>query len=260
VIARVLLGLVIAAAIALLALRAGSLSRSGAIAATLVGATCIAAGWDWGVLLVAYFLSSSALSHLGAELKAQRTASIVAKGGARDAMQVLANGGLFACSALLAGLTAWPGWQAIGAGALAASAADTWGTEIGTLVGRRPRLLTTWRPVGTGVSGGVTAPGLLASVAGALFVAGVAWVLHWPAPTVRAAFGGGLAGALADSLLGALCQSRRRCPQCATDTERMVHTCGTATVPAGGLTWLDNDSVNVLASAVGATVALLIAI
>lgn len=256
-IVRAGLGVVLAAAIALVAYRAGSLSRSGAIAATIVGAVCIAAGWDWGILLIAFFVSSSALSRFGTEVKERRTSSIVAKGGTRDAMQVLANGGLFACAALLALLTRWSGWPAIGAGALAAASADTWGTEIGTLVGRRPRLLTTWRQVDAGVSGGVTAPGLLASLAGALFVAGVAFALGWPASVARAALIGGVAGALADSLLGALWQSRRRCVQCETATERLVHTCGSSTVPAGGLAWLDNDSVNALASLVGAGVALL---
>lgn len=254
---RVGLGVVLATAIALVAHRAGSLSRSGAMAATVIGAAAIAAGWDWGILLIAFFVSSSALSRLGSEVKERRTSSIIAKGGARDAVQVLANGGLFAAAALLALLTRWPGWPAIGAGALAAASADTWGTEIGTLMGRRPRLLTTWRPVDAGVSGGVTAPGLLASVAGALFVAGIAAALGWPATTARAAFVGGVAGALADSLLGALWQSRRQCVQCETATERVVHTCGNATVPAGGLAWLDNDSVNALASLVGAGVALL---
>lgn len=256
-IARVGLGLIIAVSIALLAYRGRSLSRSGALAAIGVGTIAVAAGWDWGILLVAFFVSSSALSHLGAEVKERRTSSIVAKGGARDAVQVLANGGVFAVAALLALGTRWPGAQVIGAGALAAASADTWGTEIGTLVGRRPRLLTTWRAVDAGVSGGVTAPGLLASVAGALFVAGVAVALRWPAPVARAALVGGVAGALADSLLGALWQSRRRCVRCETPTERAVHTCGAATVPAGGLTWLDNDSVNALASLVGAGVALL---
>src|SRR5918997_262513 len=73
----------------------------------------------------------------GAE-KAQRTGDVVAKGGARDAFQVVANGGLFAVMALAAAALA-PGsplartFAAAALGALAASAADTWATEIGSL-------------------------------------------------------------------------------------------------------------------------------
>ncbi|HEX5437688.1 MAG TPA: DUF92 domain-containing protein [Gemmatimonadaceae bacterium] len=256
-IARAGAGLLIAVVIASTAYAAGALSRSGAIAAMVVGAICVAAGWSWGAVLIIFFISSSALSRLGADVKARRISSVVAKGGERDAVQVLANGGLFTLSAALTLLAPWPGWRMMGAGALAAAAADTWGTEVGTLVGRRPRLLTSLRPVGVGTSGGVTAPGLLALVAGALFIAIVASLLRWPAGVLGWAFAGGVAGALADSLMGAWWQARRWCPRCNAGTERMVHACGTATVPAGGVAWLDNDTVNLLATAVGAAVALL---
>jgi uncharacterized membrane protein len=94
-------------------------------------------------------------------------------------------------------------------------------------------------------------------VGGALFVAGVAWLLRWPVPVAGAAFVGGAAGALADTFVGALWQARRHCPHCDAATERMVHTCGTTTLPAGGCAWLNNDAVNVVGSAVGAGVALL---
>ena len=67
---------------------------------------------------------------------------------------------------------------------------------------------------------------------------------------------GGIAGALADSFIGALWQSRRRCPKCDALTERAVHDCGTSTVAAGGLAWLDNDGVNALCTIVGALAAL----
>ena len=47
----------------------------------MVGTVCVAAGWDWGVLLIAFFVTSTALSKLGEDAKAARTASIVEKGG-----------------------------------------------------------------------------------------------------------------------------------------------------------------------------------
>ena len=65
-ISRSAAGAVIAAAIAAGAWRAGSLSRSGAAAAFFVGTIAIAAGWTWGALLLAYFISSSLLSRMGA--------------------------------------------------------------------------------------------------------------------------------------------------------------------------------------------------
>jgi uncharacterized protein (TIGR00297 family) len=256
VIARAIAGALLSAAIALAAWRAGSLSRSGAVAALFIGALAIAAGWDFGGLLILYFVSSSLLSRMGATVKAQRSGSIVEKGGARDATQVLSNGAVFAVAAALQ--VVYPSfiWLAAGAGALAASAADTWGTEIGMLSKSPPRMITTWRVVPTGTSGGVSALGLVAIVAGALFIALAAWLVHRNARIGFAVLLGGLAGALVDSFGGALWQSRRVCRQCGSATERMVHDCGTRTERAGGFGWLDNDGINAACTLVGALISL----
>jgi uncharacterized protein (TIGR00297 family) len=174
-------------------------------------------------------------------------------------VQVLANGGLYALAAALSLVVPWGGWPALGAGALAAAAADTWGTEVGTLAVAPPRLITTWRTVPVGTSGGVTPAGLVATLAGALFIGALSWLLRWPAQMAVAATVGGIVGALVDSLVGALWQTRRWCAQCQTRTERAVHSCGSPTAHAGGARWLDNDAVNLLSGVVGAAVALAIA-
>jgi uncharacterized protein (TIGR00297 family) len=240
-------GLVAALAIAGAARRARSLAADGAVCAIIVGTLSVAAGWDWGALLLAFFLSSTLLSRLGGE-----ASGVAEKGGERDATQVLANGGLFALAA--GAFVLWPAtiWQALGAGALAASTSDTWATEIGTRAKALPRSITTWRPVAAGMSGGVTLPGTLAAVAGAAFTSAVAALLGWPARVATAAFVGGIVGSTADSVLGATLQARRRCPDCKLATERLVHTCGAGTVHAGGWRWLTNDGVNAMSSAIGA--------
>ena len=69
---------------------------------------------------------------------------------------------------------------------------------------------------------------------------------------------GGVAGALADSVVGATLQDRRWCDTCETSTERAVHSCGTTTRHAGGFTAMDNDLVNLIATVVGGTVAALL--
>jgi uncharacterized protein (TIGR00297 family) len=257
VIARAALGLAAALVIALVSQRAGSLSRSGALAAVAMGTLSAAAGWDWAVLLLVFFLPASALSRLGAAAKEARTSDIVAKRGSRDWVQVLANGGIFSLAAGLSLLNESPAWMAIGAGAISAAAADTWGTEIGTLAGGEPRRIDTLRRVPAGTSGAVSGLGLAATVLGAALIAGAVWALDWPRWVLFAAFAGGVAGALADSVLGATLQARRRCPVCDRATEREVHGCGERTVPAGGVRWMDNDVVNVLATLTGAVVAAL---
>src|SRR5579884_3019402 len=175
--ARTLIGLVLAVVIALAARRARSLSSGGAVCAAAVGALSAAAGWSWAILLIAYFVASTLLSRWGRREKERRTASVVAKGGERDAIQVMANGGVFAAAAL--GMIAHPDarWLALGVGSLAASAADTWATEVGTLVGGVPRSITSFRRVAPGTSGGVSSWGTVAAVLGAIFVALIARLL-----------------------------------------------------------------------------------
>lgn len=216
------------------------LSPRGALAAVLVGLT-IATGTGWrGVLVLLVFFVTSSLLTPG--------------GGRRRAVQVLANGGVPALCALLAPLD--PRFAAAFVGALAAAAADTWSTEIGTRGRAAPRLVTTWRRVAPGTSGGVTALGTAGGAAGALAVTLTAVATGLlpgvAAPWVAAA---GLAGALADSLAGAAVQARYRCGGCGADSEEPVHACGAAAKLTGGLPWMTNDAVNVVATLVGALLA-----
>jgi len=252
---RVILGVLLASSIALVARRTRSLSSSGAVVATIVGTIAIAAGWSWGALLILYFATSTALSHLGRATKELRTATIVAKGGERDAVQVLANGALFTGAALAMLLHPNVQWLALGAGSLAASAADTWATEIGTLYGGRPRSLLTRKVVPVGTSGGISLVGTAAAVAGAVFIAVIAVLLGWSPIVGRCVALGGIAGAMLDSMLGASVQARRWCESCKCETERQVHDCGATTVWRRGLHWLDNDIVNFISSAGGGLLA-----
>ncbi len=251
------IGAVAAAAIALAAWHAGSLSRSGAGAAVVVGTAATIAGWNWGALLILYFLAGTIVSRMGQSAKSHRMGGVVAKGGARDAAQVMANGGVFAACALcvpagftLAGVAA--------AGALAASLADTFATEIGTLLGGIPRSVRTMRRVPVGTSGGVSGAGSLAMVVAAALVAGAAVAVGASALFICVALAG-VGGALIDTLLGATMQERRWCPTCERASERHMHTCGTATILAGGREWMNNDTVNFLATLTGAGIAAVLA-
>ena len=260
-----LLAAAIALVIVAVARLTGALSRGGSLAAFVVGTIAIAAGWSWTTLLLAYFISSSALSRYGAGRKESRTAAVVEKGGARDAAQVLANGLGFTVAAALAlipDLAASPDiamrLAALGAGTLASSASDTWATEIGTLVGATPRSITTGRPVEIGRSGGITIAGTLAAVIGAGFVAVVARTVGWDTRIALAAWLGGMLGSTLDSVLGATVQARRWCVRCQRGTERAVHDCGTPTRNYGGLSWLGNDAVNLVSTSVGGLLAMLL--
>jgi len=267
---RLPLGFVFSLVVALVAYRAGSLSRSGVLGALLTGTLILGlGGWSWGLALIAFFISSSLLTHYRRERKAALE-SLAAKGGRRDLGQALANGGLAAVLAALAALFPHPAWAGAFAGALAAATADTWATEIGTLSPVPPRRITSGEPVAPGTSGGVTRWGLLAAAGGALFLGAAFYLLQlaecrWigldclpsaggHGSIVPFALAGGLAGNLADSLLGATWQGVFRCPRCGKETERRMH-CGGPTEPLRGYRWLSNDGVNLVATLVGAAVA-----
>jgi uncharacterized membrane protein len=117
--------------------------------------------------------------------------------------------------------------------------------------------ILSFRQVPVGTSGGVTLAGWIAAVAGALFVAALAAFARWPVAFAAIALGG-VAGAVADSILGAAAQCRRWCDACRQSTERRIHDCGSRTRVSGGSRWLDNDGVNALCSAVGALITLLL--
>lgn len=245
-------GAILAAIVAAAAWRARSLSSSGALAAFVVGTVVFGfKGWPGAAVLFAFFIPSAILSRVGRKRK--RAMLDVGKQGARDAWQVLANGGVAAACVLPYGDGHAPLLAAGFAGAFAAASADTWGTEIGTLVRSAPRSILTLRPIATGMSGGVTVAGTAATLAGAAFVALVATATHVAGfvPVVA----GGVAGALLDSVLGASVQALRWCPACAVACETNPHRCGTATSLRRGLGWLENDAVNLAATFAGAVVA-----
>lgn len=252
---RLLLGFALAALIAFLGYRRRSLSRSGAAGAVLVGAIIFGfGGLAWGILLITFFASSSALSHYK-EPQKERLAEKFSKSGQRDLAQALANGGAGMLIAILWVLKPESFLWAAFVGAMAAVNADTWATELGVLSKRAPRLVTNGKTVEVGTSGGITLAGTLAAASGAALIALVGAIAAGGWPLALAATLGGLLGCLFDSLLGATAQAIYFCEACGKETERHpTHTCGNPTRLSRGWRWLDNDWVNFLSSIFGAFV------
>jgi uncharacterized protein (TIGR00297 family) len=258
------LGFLLAIIIAFLAYRAHSLNKSGAIAAAFTGTIIFGVGgWDWAILLLTFFITSSALSRAFKKRK-QGLDEKFSKGHERDAGQVLGNGGIatfFAALYYFFPNELWP-WLGF-ASALAAVNADTWGTELGVLNPHPPRMITDLRKmVEKGTSGGISLIGTLAALAGSALIGILAASLH-PTDNPVSIFViitlAGLAGALFDSLLGATVQAMYYCPTDKKETEKHpVHTCGTPTVHIRGWKWLNNDWVNFSCGAFGVIVSLLI--
>lgn len=260
---QLLLGFLLASIVAYFAYRAHSLSRSGAYASAVVGAIIFGlGGFMWAILLLTFFITSTALTRAFKKRKRGLNEKF-SKGGQRDAGQVVGNGGaatLFAALHFFFPAALWP-WIGFSA-ALAAVNADTWATELGALNPTQPRMITNLRKrVEQGTSGGVSLWGTGAALLGASVIGALAaifspsdhWLLFLPITF------SGLLGSLFDSLLGATVQAMYFCPADQKETEQHpLHTCGAPTIHMRGWSWLDNDWVNFACGAFGVVAALLI--
>ncbi len=239
----------------------GMLSPGGQGVAFVIGTAATAAGWAWAGLLIAFFVSSTALTIWRSDDKMRRTINTIPQVLERNALQVAANGGFFALFLAVSMRSPNPRWEIAALGALAAANADTWATEIGIMLGGTPRSIFTWKRVPLGMSGGVTVMGTLAGIAGATFIGLIASYLlpSLGSRTLLVVAAAGSVGMLSDSLAGATLQARRYCDRCRQWTERRVHPCGYRTTHRRGFKWMTNDEVNLIGSFGGAVAAVVLA-
>jgi uncharacterized protein (TIGR00297 family) len=107
--------------------------------------------------------------------------------------------------------------------ALAEAAADTVSSEIGQVLGGRPRMITSLRAAEPGTDGAVSVAGTLAGLVAAIIVAGVgSWAMRGGWSLFNLSCAGAAFGLVFDSLLGATLERRG---------------------------WLNNDAVNFLSTA-----------
>ena len=229
---RVAAGLAVNLGVALLAMKMRSIDLLGALAAVLIG-TLITAGTGLAgfALMAAFFVIGSSVTRLGYRIKLSRGIA-QEKGGARGWRNALANGGVPAILAVMAGMTSG-GMRELFTLAYAASvataAADTCSSVIGKAYGRRTFLITTLQPVAPGTEGAVSLEGTLGGALGGAAVAflGAGLGLYgWAAAALVAV--AGLLGSLAESVIGTFAEKRG---------------------------FLNNDQLNALNTAIGAAIA-----
>lgn len=207
----VLLPLAVNTACAVAAAATRALRPGGIAVAWLLGMTTwLAFGRPAFLLLLFFLLAGLGVTFLGYGRK-RRFGVAERHGGRRGAAEVFGKGGvllLFGAACLLAvplGRGPSGAWAAVAL--LAAATADTWGTEIGGLLGKRAFTLLPAREVAPGTPGAVSGAGLVAAALGAAVTVAIGWALGLlpgdPTGFGAAAAAGALAATVVESLLPA---------------------------------------------------------
>ncbi len=197
-------------------------------------------GWRGYAVMLTYFALGTAVTHIG---KARKEALGIAekRSGVRGPENVWGSaltGALCALGAyLFAGrIENLPLVAALVLGyvaSLSTKLADTCGSEVGKAYGKRTFLITTFQPVPAGTEGAISLEGTLAGLVGGLAIALVGYGLG-----LISSVGIGICLVAAfiatniESVIGATYQSKYR--------------------------WLTNEMVNIINTAIGAAIALLI--
>ena len=201
-----LTGVAIALPVAVIAYFARAVDRGGAVAGVLLATVLyVYAGWPGLVMLGGLMVIGTGVTRLGYARK-EVLGVAERRGGRRGIGSVMANVGAGTAFAFLA--VATPYYEAFTiamVAAFATSLLDTMATEFGQAFGRRHVLVTTWRAVPEGTTGGVSSIGTLAGFSGATVLAGMGWAVGLVAGTgVLAVILGAFFGSTLESFLGAI--------------------------------------------------------
>jgi uncharacterized protein (TIGR00297 family) len=234
-----------------------SITKSGFITLIIISSLFIISD-ELELLMIIFcmFASSSLLSKIFPHDK--ETLKVIAKYGARDYIQALANLGVATFLFLIYILTNNQVYIIGMIASVISANADSWASEIGSVSKKTPRMITTFKQVKKGVSGGITALGTLGGILGGLFILISSYLtltnnkLHllFTVNGLTAMFVGGISGLFIDSYLGAQFQALY-------STENSLTEKNTGNL-IKGIKWMDNDMVNFLSTLSAALISMLI--
>lgn len=243
---------------AVIALKKQSLDVSGAIAAFVMGVVVLWCSKVEGLLLLLlFFVGSNVVGRISKRIRQQslNEKSIEKKGSKRDVMQVLANGLMATIGALMWYCTGKISSLVLLGAAIAEATSDTFAGEIGRLSKKPPVSIRTLTPVPKGLSGGITLLGTATAFISS-FVIGLSWAIFfssylgsssdmWLSLSVITLTG--FMGCIVDSFLGACAQAHYKDPNTGELTEKEYKD-GQKLELVQGVSWIDNDMVNLLSN------------
>ncbi len=231
-----------------------------ALAAMLDLVVSICLGNFGFIILLAFLGGSIAIDKIKKRAK-NHGREETAKGDCRDAIQVIANGLVpfaTACGFVFSGGN--PAFAVAFVASLAEAFADTAASGLGAF-SRRAYDPFRRRECTGGISGGMSVIGTLSSLVGAFLIGALAMLVSGFSFGVKYFLIASLTaflGAIIDSMLGSLVQVKYRCPVCGTLTEKQTH-CDNPTARECGLSFVDNDVVNITSGFITALIAFVLA-
>ncbi len=223
-----------------------ALTLGGIFAATVMDIIISISLGNFGfAVLLLFFVGSIIIDKIKKQRKntGQNYICVEKKGDCRDAVQVLANGGVATAAAALYFVIPNRLFIIFFIASLAEAFADTAASGIGAFsenvydIFRRKKCEK-------GISGGMSAIGTLSSIIAALLIAVVAFLFGAINPTDMLIITfAGFIGNVFDSLLGSLLQVKFKCRVCGRIVEKEEH-CREKTEQYCGLRLINNDTVN----------------
>jgi uncharacterized protein (TIGR00297 family) len=219
-----------------LALPRKALTTTGIFHAWFLGVIlwgCI--GWQGYAIMFCYLIVGSGITYIGKEIKESKGIA-EKRDGARGPENLWGSALTGAICALGYALIPHPLWLIGYTASISTKLADTTASEIGKAYGKSTYLITTLKPVPAGTEGAISLEGTAAGMIGSLLIAVVSWsvgIITNPLEIAWCAIAAFVATNL-ESLIGATLQTKWN--------------------------WLTNEVVNGINTAIGATVAVLLAI
>ena len=242
---RLVIALAAVLVIGLIAYWKRQLNLSGVVAAVVMGAAATVMGGFTSLSLYLFFLISAAvIGKLSKRIRGLER--IHKKGGRRDAVQVLANGGAALAAMLIHAFDSSPVYLAVFTACLAEACSDTWASEIGVLSKNEPVSILTFTKVPKGLSGGVSLLGTCSAMLSSILYGIFAFSCYdgINLSLVMVVIFSSFAGVMADSVLGATLQAHFYDEKEDIITEHSRDREGNALKLVRGLRFMDNDMVN----------------
>ena len=248
---RVAIALAVLSLVGLWAWWKRQLTASGLVMALAMGlATTLIGGFTSLSLYLFFLISAALIGRLSRRIRGLER--IHRKGGRRDWMQVLANGGAALVAIVIHHFEPGPLPLAVFCACLGEACSDTWASEIGVLSSRDPVSILTFTRVPRGLSGGVsllgTGAALLSSVLYAMFAFSCYRGIAFPLALLVCL--SSFVGVMVDSLLGATIQAHYYDEKDDLFTEHSHDREGNALKLARGIRFMDNDMVNLTSNVV----------